>query len=84
MEKGYRIFEIETFVISMDLSRDFLISLYDRKKYTESLERIDDLLSDHNSFLKDFSDDIDLHISDEEFMNRLGLSYMKVKDWLDK
>lgn len=82
-KKDVESLKYETFIISMDLSRDFLTSLYNRKKYTDSLEKIDDLISDHNSFLKDFSGDVNLHISDEEFMNRLELSYTKVKEWLD-
>lgn len=82
-KKDVESLKYETFIISMDLSRDFLVSLYNRKKYTESLEKIDDLISDHNSFLKDFSGDVNLHISDEEFMNRLELSYTKVKEWLN-
>ena len=74
---GYR-----TFIISLDLSKEFLISLHKTKGYQETLERIDSLAADHNTFLVQYKHEIGLCIQDKDFADRLKLSYQKVKNWL--
>jgi hypothetical protein len=76
-EKGYR-----CFVISIDLSKDLIVSLYKAKGYFESLERVDELIQNHDVFLNGSNDDIDLHISDLDFKNRCELSYVKAAEWI--
>lgn len=75
---GYKVF-----IISLDLSKELLVSLYNQKKYFESLTRIDSLIADHEFFLKHHMDEVNLHITDKEFADRLELSYEKVRDWKD-
>lgn len=80
---GYR-----TFVISMDLGQEFLASLYARKMkhnqgYAEFLARIESSLADHKSFLEKHGGEVSLHIDDASFADRLEMSYIKVKDWLE-
>jgi hypothetical protein len=76
---GYKIF-----IISLDLSREFLTELYKKKNYHESLNRIDKLFFDHEEFLKNFNEIINLHITEKEFNDRLEISYLAIKDWLKK
>jgi hypothetical protein len=72
------------FIISLDLSKKFLTKLYLSKKYLESLDRIDELIQDHDNFLSKYSDDVNLHIADKDFINRIQISYNGVKKYLEQ
>ena len=72
------------FIISLDLSKDLLVKLYKIKGYGESMERIDQLISDHDNFLLKHGQEINLHISDAEFDERLSLCYEKLKVRFEK
>lgn len=74
----------ETFIISLDLSKDFLTELYKIKGYHESKERINQVVSDHEEFVKNYNHLIGLRITDENFKNRLELAYQAVSEWLKK
>jgi len=64
------------------LSKNFLESLYKIKKYDAGLKELNKYFNDHQKFLKQFKNEINLHITDKEFPQRLELSYQKVKEWL--
>lgn len=70
------------FIISIDLSKELLINLYQTKGYFESLKRIDELLNDHKIFLENYSNDVDLSISDNDFKNQCQISYQKTTEWI--
>lgn len=72
----------DVFIISLDLSKKLLTKLYKAKGYTESLKRINELIKDHDNFLKEYSSDISLHISDKDFKKRNELSYKAVMKYL--
>ncbi len=72
------------FIISLDLSPDFLKKLYAAKQYNESLERIDQIISDHENFIKNHSDKIALHIDDSTFYDRLEMSYRAAKQFFNQ
>ena len=74
--------DYQYFIISLDLSKDLLIRLYNTKEYYESLERIDELINDHNVFLSKSAGDIGLHVSDDDFKNRCQVSYDKTVEWI--
>lgn len=75
-------FNYDFFIISLDLSKELLIKLYQAKNYLESLERIDELIEAHNKFLNEYSVDVNLHITDAEFLNRMQFSYDEIKKYL--
>lgn len=66
------------FIISLDLSKEKLIQLYEAKGYTESLQTIDRFIADHEAFLKQYGNVVGLRITDENFSRRLELSYQAV------
>jgi len=77
----------QTFVISMDLGREFLTALYGRginynEGYSEYLDRIDETMADHKSFLENYADEVNLSINDKNFADRLEVSYEEVGKWL--
>lgn len=74
--------DYKIFTISMDLSRDFLIKLYQAKNYSESLKNINKLINDHQQYLSEYSSIVNLSINDQNFINRLKLSEEHLSHWL--
>lgn len=70
------------FIISMDLSRELLEKLYQTKGYHSHLQEIDKVIADHDNFLESFADNVDLHITDDTFAERLELALQAAKSWL--
>ncbi len=69
-------------IISLDISEELLKKFYTSKSYNKSLERLAELIRDHESFLKNYSEDVNFHITDEEFSNRLILSEKFIEKWI--
>lgn len=72
------------FIISLDLSKDFLTRLYKSKDYLESLKIIDKVINDHAIFLNDYKKDVGLHITDSDFKSRCNISYQETMKWIKK
>ena len=70
------------FIISIDLDRDTLLSFYKAKSYSESIKMVDKVYEDHQKFLKDFWEDIDMHIDIKTYKNRLKNVYRAVNKWI--
>ena len=70
------------FIISLDLSKNLLAKLYKIKGYFESLKQIDELFNDHKMFLNEYSNDVNISISDDDFKNRCQISYKKTAEWI--
>jgi hypothetical protein len=77
MKSGY-----EMFLVSMDLSKEKLIELYKAKEYGESLLRVDQLVLDHEEFLKNYGKIVNLRITDETFGDRLEIVEERVVEWV--
>ncbi len=73
-----------TFLISINISKTRLKKLCLTKNYHETLKNIDENYHDHLKFLKEHQKDINLHITDATFPNRLEISLQAVKKWLAK
>lgn len=78
VEAGY-----EVFIISLDLTRDFINALYEAKGYQEYAQ-LDIYIPDHEDFLVDYGHLVNLHIDDGKFSDRLNLSLSAVKDWINQ
>ena len=74
----------EVFIVSLNLSRELLARLYETKGYGEFSLGIDKFIEDHNSFIKQYGNEIRLNISDQDFNVRLEKSYEAVTGWLNK
>jgi len=70
------------FIISLDLSKEKLEELYKRKGYNESLLRLDQLFIDHDKFVQQNREDINMVIDDFSFNDRLQLVYSAVNLYL--
>ena len=71
------------FIISLDLSRDFLKKLYEAKAYVESIKRLDKLINEHEWFLQEYVNDVNLHITENTFNVRLQESLEKIETWIN-
>jgi hypothetical protein len=78
-ESNYQIF-----IISLDFSRDLLKKIYLAKGYKESLSCLDQLMADHQQFLAESKNIINLHLFDPDFTQRLVLSEKALRNWLNK
>lgn len=74
---GYR-----WFCISLDLGKPFLARLYEAKGYTESLQQLDRVHAEHERFLAEFGADVSLHLTEEDFPERLEKARMAVAGWI--
>lgn len=77
-------YDYDFFIISLNLSKDLLIKLYKAKEYFNSLSRIDELIEDHNNFLAQYSGDIKINITDNDFTDRIQISYQAVSKYLEE
>ena len=75
-ESNYKIF-----IISIDLSKDFLIKLFKAKNY-EAIDKLDGWIKDHQDFLVQYGTIVNLHITDKNFKDRLQISSDAFKKWL--
>lgn len=71
------------FIISLNLSKGLLMKLYKAKGYDESLKRLDTLMHDHESFLENFSDDVGVHVWDDQFFDRLEIALRSIRAWIE-
>jgi hypothetical protein len=71
----------DTFVISLDLTRSLLDTIYAAKEYTQA-GRLPLLMEQHQQFLHSYSQDVNLQVTDKEFPNRLEFALQAVHDWL--
>lgn len=69
-------------IISLDISEERLRNFYASKGYDKSLERIAVLIQEHENFLKNYSKDINFHITDALFPERLKLTEKFVEEWI--
>lgn len=68
-------------IISINLSKDFLMKLYQVKGYAYSLKSIDKIMSDHDNFLKNYSQEVKILINEDNFPQRLEVCYQAVRKY---
>lgn len=73
--------DYEWFIISLDLSYDLLIKLYEAKKYTDT-DQLTNYFEQHEEFLSKYNNAVGLHIRDTDFANRLNVAYKHVSEWV--
>lgn len=76
-EKGYRVF-----LVSLDISYQFLEKIHLCKNYQESTDHLKNNFQEHQKFLKKYSQLVSLSINDHNFSNRLLLSQQALDSWL--
>lgn len=76
--------QYEPYIISLDFSKELLLNLYQTTKYYDALPLVDTFIQDHNYFLEQYEDDINLHITDKDFKDRLNIVYSNVKKYLNR
>jgi hypothetical protein len=72
----------EHFVISLNLDRVFIESLYKAKDNIQ-VEMLDQWFQEHDIFLKQYPDVTNVSIDTDSFSQRLVTSLREVSDWID-
>jgi len=72
----------QTFIISIDISREFLLKLYKAKSYKTDPKWIGKLMAEHKAFLEKHNDIVNVHITDENFKDRLEICRKELEKWL--
>ena len=80
MSQQLQVAGYDVFVVSLDLSPDFLRRLYEAKGY--DLAVVDKYHADHQAFLETYSEVVSLHINDADFPHRLELAAVAIEHWL--
>jgi len=70
----------EAYIINLDLSRPFVERLHKAKGYDRF--DLDQLFTDHNQFLSQFHQTVNLTINDNQFEDRLQIALEHVRTWL--
>jgi len=71
------------FVISVDLTKQFVRELYQYKEYANTMSQIDKLYTEHDEFLKSYSNDVTLTINNNNFSNRMEICLSEVKKFIN-
>jgi len=61
------------YIISFDITRDFLETLYKNKGYHNFLPDIERYISDHKKFMEKYGQDVYITITDENYLSRLEI-----------
>lgn len=77
-------FGYDIFLINMELSRRFLVDLYTDTGRIEAINELDAYLEQHQKFLQQYSDRVNVSITDETFPKRLQVASQALSAWLTK
>lgn len=71
-----------TFIISMDFSKEFMQEKYDVSGYIPSEGETDRVYAEHQKFLEKYGNDVNLHITDEDFEKKFEMALNAINEWL--
>jgi hypothetical protein len=69
-------------LIDMELSKDFLLNLYSKTGRLRAIEELDDYLAQHLEFMKRYSSDVTVKITDELFKDRNSVAQTALRKFL--
>ncbi len=69
-------------LIDMELSRDFMINLYSKTNRVKAIEELDIYLAQHTDFMKKYSSDVTVKITDQLFKDRNSIAEVAVCKFL--
>jgi len=72
--------DFKFFIISFDLSRKFIESLYRNKKYDIYFDWLEKYLLEHEKFVQTYKEDIWFVINEENYWERLKLSLKEIEN----
>jgi len=76
-------FGYEWFLIDMELSKKFLDQFFVSTGRPKFLDQLPRYLEDHAKFMKDYSDDVNIQITDELFPKRLEIAASGLRTFID-
>jgi hypothetical protein len=70
------------YLISLDLSRQFIETLYAKTGRAKAIEKLDRYFQQHEEFVAKYSGDINLKITDDMFLGRLEYAVKGLKQFI--
>lgn len=74
--------DYRVFIISMDFSLYKIKKIFQSKDYNQ-FDHLEKTYLDHQNFLAEYSEIVNLSLTDNDFENRLELSLSSLRRWLD-
>ncbi|HET7320091.1 MAG TPA: hypothetical protein VFI84_00720 [Candidatus Saccharimonadales bacterium] len=71
------------FMIDMELSQEFIEKLYKDTGRPVAVQQLPMYLAQHNSFMADYEQDVDVFITDDNFHNRRAVAVAGLQRYLD-
>ena len=84
LHKALMQYDYKWFIISIDLTKDFLTKLYKAGGQDETLKNINKFITDHENFLKNHGSEVGARVTHENFAQRLQICAKAFEQWLDK
>lgn len=75
-------FDYDFFIISMDLSKDFIRKLHAANK-SASQDKLEEYFEDHHEFLRLYSNDVSVTITDDNFLDRMNVCEQAARHFID-
>jgi nicotinamide riboside kinase len=73
----------DMFLISIDISKEYLLRLYEAKGYVQTMDEVDRFINDHKNFLVEYEKEVDVKIDDSNFLNRLDICLKAIEDYME-
>lgn len=77
IKNGYDIF-----LISIDITKEYLLKLYEAKGYIQSKSEVDRFIEEHNKFLREYGKEVNVVINDSNFGDRLEICLKALKGYI--
>lgn len=74
----------DRYLISLDWSFEFMANLYAKTLRPKAIEQLPGYQKQHETFLADYAQDINLHLNDQDFINRNILASEALQKFLDR
>lgn len=77
-------YEYGWFIISLDFSKEFLEALYAKTGRKWAIKELDLWYQQHQTFLSTYNQDVNLHLTDKNFTNRVQICINELKKFIDR
>lgn len=82
LKQDLKKYDYKWFLISFDYSAEFMSKLYIATNRQWAIVQLDAYNKQHQDFLKNYSRDVDLHLEDADFLNRVKICVNAVDRWI--
>lgn len=74
----------DIYLISIDISKEYLLKLYEAKGYIQSKSELNRFVEEHKKFLDEYSEEVNVVINDGNFLDRLNICLEALKEYIQQ